>query len=161
MPAIAIQRSTAGHKVKTVMKTDVKLHEHDTREGWRTPSVKLQNLTEQEEKKKKQQSKGIDLHNSSTETEKKKQPWKLTDPYGRLQIRLCGNWHTEEPRLARMGSPHCHLNPGAHTSSHSTPWSSHFYRLHTGMAFMGTCLPHVRWLLKVLCMHLNGWCSCS
>lgn len=53
MPAIAIQRSTAGHKVKTVMKTDVKLHEHDTREGWRTPSVKLQNLTEQEEKKKK------------------------------------------------------------------------------------------------------------
>lgn len=109
------------------MKTDVKLHEHNTREGWRTPSVKLQNLTEQEGKKK-QPSKGIDLHNSSTETGKKKQPWKLTGLYGKL---LCGLWlgrvatGTQRSLPCRNGQPT--LSPKARGSHqqllHTLKWS--------------------------------------
>lgn len=145
------------------MKTDVKLHEHNTREGWRTPSVKLQNLTEQEGKKK-QPSKGIDLHNSSTETGKKNSLESLQAFMGSCCVAYgWAVWQLARrgASLAGMDSPHSHLKPGAHTSSYCTPWSGRFYRLRAGMTCMGTCLPHVCWLLKVLWVHLNAWCSCS
>lgn len=145
------------------MKTDVKLHEHNTREGWRTPSVKLQNLTEQEGKKK-QPSKGIDLHNSSTETGKKNSLESLQAFMGSCCVAYgWAVWQLARrgASLAGMGSPHSHLKPGAHTSSYCTPWSGRFYRLCAGMTCMGTCLPHACWLLKVLWVHLNAWCSCS
>lgn len=45
MPHIAFQKRTAGQN-NSEKKTDVKLHEQNTREGWRTRSVKLQHLSE-------------------------------------------------------------------------------------------------------------------
>lgn len=75
MSHIAFQKRTAGQN-NSEKKTDVKLHEQNTREGWRTRSVKLQHLSELG---KMGQFKDAGLCYSGTE-ENKKRPYYLPPP---------------------------------------------------------------------------------
>lgn len=152
MSHIAFQKSTAGHKTETEMKTDVKLHEQNTREGWRTWSV---NLKTYQNKKKKKQSNSTGLRNSSYwNKQTNKKPQKKNPHHFKILKAFMGC--CSSGRLENL--EHCQVPATLSGVTPNFPWlgmPAHAHPLDlkcAGTTFMGT---HMQWLLK-LCTHLNG-----